>query len=43
MSDYSKVNLLEIESSSKSDGLEMHFARKYLDSRDLGVTLSLKW
>jgi mannose-6-phosphate isomerase-like protein (cupin superfamily) len=40
MSDYTKVNLLEIESSSKSDGLEIRFARKYLKSRDLGVTLS---
>jgi mannose-6-phosphate isomerase-like protein (cupin superfamily) len=40
MSDYSKVNLLEIESSSKTEGLEMRFARKYLDSRDLGISLS---
>jgi mannose-6-phosphate isomerase-like protein (cupin superfamily) len=39
MSDYSKANLLEIESSSKDEKTEAHFARKYLDSRDLGVSL----
>jgi mannose-6-phosphate isomerase-like protein (cupin superfamily) len=39
MSEYSKVNLLKIESSSQTEGLEAHFARKYLDSRDLGVSL----
>jgi len=39
MSDYSKVNLLKIESSSQTEGLEARFARKYLDSRDLGVSL----
>lgn len=39
MSAYSKVNLLKIESSSKNEGVEAHFARKYLDSRDLGVSL----
>lgn len=39
MSDYSKVNLLEVESSSKTEGLEARFARKYLGSRDLGVSL----
>jgi mannose-6-phosphate isomerase-like protein (cupin superfamily) len=39
MSNYSKVNLLEIEPSSKTEGLEARFARKYLDSRDLGVSL----
>jgi mannose-6-phosphate isomerase-like protein (cupin superfamily) len=39
MSDYAKVNLLEIESSSKTEGLEARFARKYLDSRDLGISL----
>ncbi len=39
MSDYSKVNLLEVESSSQTKGLEARFARKYLDSRDLGVSL----
>jgi len=39
MSDYSKVNLLEIENLSKNDGLKTHFARKYLDSKDLGVSL----
>jgi mannose-6-phosphate isomerase-like protein (cupin superfamily) len=40
MSDYSKTNLLEIESSSSGpDGPEAYFSRKYLDSRDLGVSL----
>lgn len=39
MSDYSKVNLLKIESSSQTEGLEARFGRKYLDSRDLGVSL----
>jgi quercetin dioxygenase-like cupin family protein len=40
MSDYSLVNLLEIESSTKSgEGVQGRFARKYLDSRDLGVSL----
>jgi mannose-6-phosphate isomerase-like protein (cupin superfamily) len=31
--------LLTIESSSQTEGLEARFARKYLDSRDLGVSL----
>jgi mannose-6-phosphate isomerase-like protein (cupin superfamily) len=39
MSDFSKTNLLEIESSSKTEGVQARFARKYLDSRDLGVSL----
>ena len=39
MSDYSKINLLKVESSSQTEGLEARFARKYLDSRDLGVSL----
>jgi len=40
MSDYSKVNFLDIDSSAKDNkDLEIRFARKYLDSRDLGVTL----
>jgi mannose-6-phosphate isomerase-like protein (cupin superfamily) len=39
MSDYSKVNFLEIESSSKNEKTKAYFARKYLDSRDLGVSL----
>jgi mannose-6-phosphate isomerase-like protein (cupin superfamily) len=40
MSDYSKVNILEdVENSSQTDGLEAFFARKYLDSRDLGVSM----
>lgn len=40
MSAYSKINLLSIDNSAQSDEMEMRFARKYLDSRDLGVTLS---
>lgn len=39
MTDYSKVNLLKIETSSKNEGVEARFARKYLDSRDLGISL----
>jgi quercetin dioxygenase-like cupin family protein len=39
MSNYSKVNLLTIDSSSQGEGLEARFARKFLDSRDLGVSL----
>ena len=39
MSDYSKVNLLEIDNSSDNKNRESHFARKYLESRDLGVSL----
>ncbi len=39
MSSYSKVNLLEVESSSKNESVEAHFARKYLESRDLGISL----
>ena len=40
MSDYSKVNLLEIDDSARDNkGVEARFARKHLDSRDLGVTL----
>ena len=39
MSDYKKVNLLSIPSSSKSEDIENHFARKYLESKELGVSL----
>jgi mannose-6-phosphate isomerase-like protein (cupin superfamily) len=40
MSNYSKVNLLEVDdSSSDNKDVEARFARKYLDSRDLGVSL----
>jgi mannose-6-phosphate isomerase-like protein (cupin superfamily) len=41
MSSFSKVNLLEIESSVPADieGIEGRFSRKFLDSRDLGVSL----
>jgi len=40
MSNYTKVNFLDIENSAQSDDIDMRFARKYLDSRDLGVTLT---
>ncbi|MHB1537704.1 MAG: cupin domain-containing protein [Solirubrobacteraceae bacterium] len=41
MSSYSVVNLLEVEDSvgERAGGLEGRFARKHLDSRDLGVSL----
>jgi quercetin dioxygenase-like cupin family protein len=41
MSRFSKVNLLEVEDSvgGQVEGLEGRFARKHLDSRDLGVSL----
>ena len=41
MSGFAKVNLLEVEDSvaGRVDGLEGRFARKHLDSRDLGVSL----
>lgn len=40
MSDYAKVNLLEIDNSNtETEGLDAHFSRKYLDSADLGVSL----
>src|SRR5215213_8626394 len=40
MPDYAIVNLLEIEDSvqGRLEGLEGRFSRKYLDSRDLGVS-----
>jgi mannose-6-phosphate isomerase-like protein (cupin superfamily) len=37
MSSYSVKNLLEIESSGNGD-FELRFARKYLDSEQLGIT-----
>jgi mannose-6-phosphate isomerase-like protein (cupin superfamily) len=41
MADYAIVNLLEIEDSAKGrvEGMEGRFSRKYLGSRDLGVSL----
>jgi mannose-6-phosphate isomerase-like protein (cupin superfamily) len=40
MSDYSKINLLNIDDSAKDNAnIEARFARKHLDSRDLGITL----
>jgi mannose-6-phosphate isomerase-like protein (cupin superfamily) len=40
MSDYTIKNLMEIEDSSggRAPGVHARFARKHLDSRDLGVT-----
>jgi quercetin dioxygenase-like cupin family protein len=40
MPEYAIVNLLEIDDSAggRVPGLEMRFSRKYLGSRDLGVT-----
>jgi quercetin dioxygenase-like cupin family protein len=41
VSGFSTVNLLEIDDSvgDRAPGLEARFARKHLDSRDLGVSL----
>jgi mannose-6-phosphate isomerase-like protein (cupin superfamily) len=41
VSSFTKVNLLEIESSvpAEIEGVEGRFSRKFLDSRDLGVSL----
>jgi len=38
MSAYSKINFMDIENQA-SDGNEIRFSRKFLDSRDLGLTL----
>ncbi len=38
MSAYTKINFMDIENQA-SDGNEIRFSRKYLDSRDLGLTL----
>lgn len=38
MSAYTKINFMDIEAQG-NDGNEMRFSRKYLDSKDLGVTL----
>jgi len=41
MSKYSKVNLqTQVDNSSQTEGNEMRFARKHLDSDELGLTLS---
>jgi quercetin dioxygenase-like cupin family protein len=37
MPNYSVKNLMEIESGG-SDGLEIRFSRKYIDSQQLGIT-----
>ena len=41
MSRFATVNLLDVEDSvgDRADGIEGRFARKHLDSRDLGVSL----
>jgi len=41
MSSFATVNLLEVEDSvgDRAPGIEGRFARKHLDSRDLGVSL----
>jgi quercetin dioxygenase-like cupin family protein len=41
MSSFARVNLLEVDDSvgERAPGLEGRFARKHLDSRDLGVSL----
>ncbi len=41
MSRYAKVNLMDVENSigDRVPGLEGRFARKHLDSRDIGVSL----
>jgi quercetin dioxygenase-like cupin family protein len=41
MSSYAVVNLLEVEDSvgERAPGIDGRFARKHLDSRDLGVSL----
>jgi quercetin dioxygenase-like cupin family protein len=41
MSSYTTVNLLEVEDSigDRIPGLEARFARKHLESRDLGISL----
>jgi quercetin dioxygenase-like cupin family protein len=41
VSSFSAINLLEVEDSvaGRAEGVEGRFARKHLDSRDLGVSL----
>jgi mannose-6-phosphate isomerase-like protein (cupin superfamily) len=38
MSAYSHKNLMDVEPSVKTDELEARFARKHMDSRELGVS-----
>ncbi|HUA12975.1 MAG TPA: hypothetical protein VL989_00525 [Candidatus Sulfotelmatobacter sp.] len=40
MAAYTKINFADVDNSSKTDGLEMRFSRKHLNSKELGVTLS---
>ena len=39
MADYAKVNLQDINNSSQTEGNEARFARKFLNSKELGVSL----
>jgi mannose-6-phosphate isomerase-like protein (cupin superfamily) len=39
MSGYTKVNLQDLNNSSQTEGNEAHFSRKFLDSKELGVSL----
>lgn len=41
MAKYTKVNFREIDNSSGAEGKDMRFARKFLGSSELGVTLIL--
>ena len=38
MAGYTKVNFEEIDPAAQGEGFEGRFSRKYLDSRDLGVS-----
>lgn len=39
MAGYTKVNLQNVNNSSQTEGNEAHFSRKFLDSKELGVSL----
>ena len=38
MSNFTRVNFEEIEPATAEDGFELRFSRKYIDSRDLGIS-----
>ena len=38
MSNYSQVNFAEIEPTTAEGGFDLRFARKQIDSRDLGIS-----
>jgi quercetin dioxygenase-like cupin family protein len=38
MTDFAKMNLMDVEPSTSSDEIEGRFGRKHLGSRDLGVS-----